>query len=48
MDIKACALHLLLSDTDSKLAFHFTSSFSQTSIPVEVVINIKTEGIDPT
>lgn len=47
--MKAIALHLLLSDTNPKLAFHLASSFSQTAIPGEVFffIDIKTEGIDP-
>lgn len=47
--MKAIALHLLLSDTNPKLAFHLASSFSQTVIPgvFFYIIDIKTGGIDP-
>lgn len=45
--MKATAPHLLLSDTNPKLAFYFASSFSQTAIPGVIFIDIKTEGIDP-
>ena len=46
--MKAIAPHLLLSDTNPKLAFHLASSFSQTATPgVVFFIDIKTEGIDP-
>lgn len=45
--MKGIAPHLLLSDTNPKLAFHLASSFSQTAIPGVIFIDIKTQGIDP-
>lgn len=45
--MKAIAPHLLLSDTNPKLAFHLASSFSQTAVPGVILIDIKTQGIDP-
>lgn len=52
--MKASALHLLLSDTNPKLAFHLASSLSQTAIPEGVfyvfiyfIADIKIEGFDP-
>lgn len=40
IDMKAIAPHLLLSDTNPKLAFHLASSFSQTAIPGVVFLLI--------